>query len=530
MSSQLRVGVFAVCTVLAIFVVWYVLSNYALRRHAYVIGVHFRNVAGLAIGSSVQLSGVDIGIVQDIKLLPDQTVDVIATINGNHTVYRQSAFTVTTTLTGQSTLAITPPRDLATATPLPHQVLPEDQQPEGTLPPSLTDLANEGQQRLHDLDKTLAVVNQELPVIARRFNGVVTHTDDLVVHADASLALVQGQLSATVGQVNGLLSATQGVLTESGRNVNQLTGSMRGLVVNNQERISRLIENLASTADSLNKTMASVSSLAGDPTVRTNLVQTTTNIKDSSEKLKEIANDIHSLTGDPQVQSQLRGAVQDLSSVIAKADDLLGTFSSAQAHGPTQGATSRPGPPGSASPAPEGSAGPQPQQPGQPQSGPTGSPKPDRRLNSALAGLLGHGAGRGSPWAQAQLRETWNTQGGGGPASDLNLVILPRLGTHVSLGANDIGYNTTYNALLETTASPRLQYGVGVLYSNVGAKTLYKFNGPLALDARLYDPRHPKLDLYGDFRLTQRLQLFYGERSLIGPANKTPAFGFQLDY
>ncbi len=520
-------------TVFAIFVVWYVLSNYALRRHAYVIGVHFRNVAGLQVGSSVQLSGVDIGIVQDIKLLPDQSVDVVATINGNHTVYRESAFTVTTTLTGQSTLAITPPRNIATATPLPHEVLPEDQQPVGTLPPSITDLATEGQKRLQELDKTLVVVNQELPMIARRFNGVVTHTDDLVLHADASLALVQGQLSATVGQVNGLLASTQGVLTESGRNVNQLTGSMRGLVVNNQERISRLIENLASTADSLNKTMASVSSLAGDPTVRTNLVQTTTNIKDSSEKLKEIANDIHSLTGDPQVQSQLRGAVQDLSSVIAKADDLLGTFSGAQAHGPTQGVTpkpQRPGSPGSASPAPEGSAGPEPQQPGQPSSGPTGSPKPDRRLNSALQSLFGHGAGRGSALAQAQLRETWNTRGGGGPASDLNLVILPRLGTHVSVGANDLGYKTTYNALLETTASPRLQYGVGILYSNVGAKTFYKFNGPLALDARLYDPKHPTLDLYGDYRLTQRLELFYGERSLIGPPTKMPAFGFQLDY
>jgi len=44
-------------------------------------------------------------------------------------------------------------------------------------------------------------------------------------------------------------------------NVNQLTGTMRALVVDNQGRISKLIDNLAATANNLNKTMQTISQI-----------------------------------------------------------------------------------------------------------------------------------------------------------------------------------------------------------------------------------------------------------------------------
>jgi hypothetical protein len=259
--------------------------------------------------------------------------------------------------------------------------------------------------------------------------------------------------------------------------------------------------------------MQTISQITADPSVKANLIQTTANIKDSSEKLKEIAADIESLTGDPQVQGRLRGAVYDLSSAIAKANDVLGGFSGAQAH--------------EEPPAPRGSVPPHPvptnpgTSPGalvpNPGTGIAGNVAPEHRRGFSFSNLT-----------ELQVRETWGTHGGG-PNSDLNLVVLPRAPTHLTAGANDLGYHTTYNFLIDTAVSPRLQYSLGVIYSNLGMKTVYRPLGPVGLDARLYDPRHPKLDLYGDVRLTRRLQLFYGERSLFG-ANKLPSFGFQVNY
>jgi ABC-type transporter Mla subunit MlaD len=71
MTTAFKVGVFAVFGVVAIFVVWAVLGNFSLRRNSYEVAIHFRNVVGLQTGSSVQIAGVDIGVVDSIKLLPD---------------------------------------------------------------------------------------------------------------------------------------------------------------------------------------------------------------------------------------------------------------------------------------------------------------------------------------------------------------------------------------------------------------------------------------------------------------------------
>ncbi|MDQ6780502.1 MAG: MlaD family protein [Candidatus Eremiobacteraeota bacterium] len=513
MSTQFRVGIFAVVTVIALFVAWYVLSNFSLRRNAYQTAFHFRNVSGLQEGATVQLSGVVIGEVDHIQLLDDQTVEVFCTIAGDKTLYRGSRILVTTSLTGQSTLAIIPPVNLAAAQPLPKGVLPLDQQPQGTLPPSITDLAAEGQSQLKQLDKTLTIVNQELPLIASKFNGVASHTDALILHADSTLRALSLQLSDTVTNVDSLIASTQSILAQSGRNVNDLTGTMRSLVVNNQQRIGQLIANLADTANNLNKTMKTVSQITADPSVKANLIQTTANIKDSSAKLKQIATDIQSLTGDPNVQGKLRGAVTDLSSTIAKANDILGGFSSAQAH---EEPAARPG----SVPQPQGSA--QPLTPGQPQQHSVND------LHRLVLRSPGNRPSLVSNLFETQVRETWGTHGGGAN-SDLNVVLLPRLSSHLSVGANDLGYKATYNFLVHKVASPRLEYSGGVLYSFLGGKLVYRPTNIFGVDARLYDPRHPKLDLYGDLRLTQRLELFYGERSLLG-TSKTPAFGFQINY
>ncbi|MBC5823977.1 MAG: MCE family protein [Candidatus Eremiobacteraeota bacterium] len=507
MSQQVKVGLFALTTIVGVFAAYFVLTNYRLNHGGYTIAVHFKDVGGLQAGSSVQLSGVIVGTVAEVRLLPDQTVDVLCTIQPGAIVYRGSSFLVATTLTGQATLVITPPRPLAGAAPLAAGILAENEQPEGYLPPSITDLATQGQTQLKELSKTVAVVNQELPQLARQFNAIASHTDTLIGHSDAALQSLASEFATTIGQVNADLALTQSVISVNGRNVSQLTGNVNSLVSANGEKVTRLVISLSDTATSLNKTMTGLSAIAQDPLLKTNVLQTTTNVKDASAKLKQIAGDIQGLTGDPQVQTQLRGAVFDLSSVIAKANDILGAYSSAQARG-----ASGPSP-----------ASPVPGQAGSPQPGSTSS-----AARSVLA-LPGKAAFSRSNLAQAQIRETY-TGRGGGPASDLNIVVLPHLGTHFTVGANDLGYRTTYNFLVNSIRSPRLEVAGGVLYSALGGRALYRFRGPVEADVRLYDPKHPKLDLYGDVRLTDRLQLFYGERGFLNPAQKTPAFGIQASY
>jgi ABC-type transporter Mla subunit MlaD len=492
MNTQVRVGIFTVLAIVGIFVTYYFITNFSLRHTGYDIGIHFHDVGGLQEGSSVMLSGVQVGEVTTVELLPDQTVEVICTINPGNAVERDSLFMVSITFTGETTLNITPPHVRIADRILPQYPLPEDEQPWGRLPPTLTDLVTAGQLQLRNLDKSLAVVNKQLPRMMEKFTAVADDSDRLINHTDLALSGLGGELNATVG----LLDTT---VQTSGHNLNELSGNINGLVVDNRGRLTALIDNLALTSANLNKTMAGVASIAQDPDLHESLVGTAANMEEATAKLKAIATDIESITGDPKAQSELRGAVANLSAASAKADDILGRFSSA---GPAtaSAAGSVPG-----SPAPQSGG----QRPG---------------------GMAARGGLFTAPLVEAQVRETWGNRGGG-PDSDLNLVFLPSGGTHLAVGANDLGYHTTYNFLLLKRPSPDLEYGGGVLYSNLGLAALFRpFGGPFGVDARLYDPKHPTLDLYGNLRLAQRLQLFYGERSIWGTAAKLPSFGLQVDY
>jgi hypothetical protein len=336
----------------------------------------------------------------------------------------------------------------------------------------------------------MVVVNQELPKLARKFGLAADHTDALIVHADASLKQLTAQLTTTVAELQSTVATT-------GRNFNQLSGNLNGLVSENRGRLADLVRDLAKTADNLNKTMEGVASIARDPVLHSSLVGTAQNVQDATAKLKAIATDIQSITGDPKTQADLKGTIANLDAATAKANDILGGFSSASAT--------------NASPAPHSS-----QPPGYP------APVPPQ---SSRRGFFSQ------PVAQAQVRETWSNRGGG-PASDLNVVLLPGAATHLSFGANDLGYSTTYSFLIDKgSTSTNFQIGAGVLYSKLGLATLFRpFGGPLGIDMRAYDPKHPTLDLYGDLRLAERLQLFYGERSIWGTGARTPSFGIQVNY
>ncbi len=508
MSTAFKVGVFALATVIAVFIVWAVLGNYSLRHNSYQIGIHFTNVAGLQVGSSVQLAGVDIGIVDDIKLLSDQTALVICTVNGDNVIYRESVFTVATTLTGSSTLTIFPPTNLASAHPLPRHILPESEQPVGTVPPTIADLVSEGEKRMRDLDKTLAIVNAELPGIVNRFNGVAEHTDLLIVHADKNFTNLGAELNNTIASVDTVVNNMNQLVAVNGRNISDMTTTMRALVVNNSGRLNSLIASLASSSENLDKTMASVESLATNPTVKNNLVETTNNLRESSEKLKAIANDIESITGDPKTQAQLKDTVANLDDAIAKANAILGNYSTAQGAPQTQpsGGTVQPG--SSASPSPGTHAG----------------------APATTAFHTGSGSKPSFDLVEARARIYWN-QTPAGALSDLDITLLPRFKNFVTFGVDNMGSTTTYDFLLGQHGSPNLTYSFGVLRSQLGLQTNWHGLGPFGAWLNVYNTKQPQLDLYGDLRLAKRLQLFYGEKSLMGPAaNRTPQYGIQFGY
>ena len=115
-----------------------------------------------------------------------------------------------------------------------------------------------------------------------------------------------------------------------------------------------------------------------------------------------------------------------------------------------------------------------------------------------------------------------------GPLGDINMVLLPHGGTSIMVGANAIGTNTTWNALLEKNAND-FHFGAGVLYSQIGVLGQYAPVHGLGFETRIYDLTYPMIDLYGNLHLAPGAELFFGQRD-VTHASRRNTFGLQYQF
>ncbi|HEV3152829.1 MAG TPA: MlaD family protein, partial [Candidatus Baltobacteraceae bacterium] len=73
MSRQAQLGLFAVIALAMLFGIFYVITDFGTRHSGYRIGVHFSTASGLPTGAQVFFSGVTVGTVDQVQLLPDNT-------------------------------------------------------------------------------------------------------------------------------------------------------------------------------------------------------------------------------------------------------------------------------------------------------------------------------------------------------------------------------------------------------------------------------------------------------------------------
>src|SRR5271157_5947737 len=109
MSRQAQVGSFAILALLLLFGMFFIITDFATRHTGYRVGIHFNSAAGLRSGALIYFSGVTVGTVDSIVLLPDNTVDVVLAVNRDVDIPRDSKFLIQAPLTGDPSLVIVPP-------------------------------------------------------------------------------------------------------------------------------------------------------------------------------------------------------------------------------------------------------------------------------------------------------------------------------------------------------------------------------------------------------------------------------------
>ena len=318
MSKQAQVGLFTILGVIAVFAVFFVLADLGTRTEGYKIGVHFRAASGLRNGAVVFLSGVPIGAVDQISLLPDYSTEVVLAIKPHYDIPENSRFLIQAPITGEPTVLIEPPlnvsRDVAT---LPREVLPIDQQPRGTNPTSFADLLEQGQGEIRRLDDLLAQFQKAEPQLLSEAESTLHNANELTSNANASLTRVSGKIDA-------LTDSLQRNLTVASTNVVDLTGSLNSVVQRDSGEVDALLSQLTRTSKSFGETVDSLHDVATNPKVKENLINTTRDFAATAKAFAELTNDLRNVTGNPQTQAQLRDTVAQLDATSQKVDSLVG--------------------------------------------------------------------------------------------------------------------------------------------------------------------------------------------------------------
>jgi len=524
MNRQAIVGLFTIVGLIALFAVFLVIRNVGTGGR-YNIGVHFKSAAGLHRGALVYESGVNVGIVTETRLLPeDFTVEVILGINNNVDIPRDARFLIAAPLTGDATVEILPPvravraAGVVGAAPepaaialLPREVLPLEQQPQGVNPASLNDLLEQGQGEVHRLDQMLSQLEQREPKLLDSLQSTLTAANELTTQGSKRLYKLADELD-------------------------RLTGSLQTALDTGTPQVDHLLTQLNTMAASLNVTVDQVQSLATNPQVKANLIETTRGLAQTATTIGAITNDLHNVTGNPQTQAQLRDTVANVDAATQKLNSLLHQLgATSSVYGVDANAT--PPPPTSQAPSGHGS--------GKPVAvavvvapGPTASDAPvmsigsiRQRISDAAKSLVAFQVRLSElgPYDSAKFTQPLLATPSNGPQADFNLQVLPKGRLSLLGGANGVGTpQTSANFVLEQKFAPNLRLGGGMLYSNLGGLLQYT-PGPLGFEARVYDLRFPTADAYGTFDVGHGLQLFGGERDLTHAGRRT-AFGLQLQF
>jgi phospholipid/cholesterol/gamma-HCH transport system substrate-binding protein len=515
MTKQAQVGAFTLVALLLLFGVFYLITDFGTRHTGYRIGVHFQSAAGLTTGAQVYFSGVDAGSVDQVQLLPDNTVDVILAMKNDIDVPAASKFLIQAPLTGNPALVIIPPRQPPPIALLPREVLPIAQQPRGTNGVSIGDLLAEGQGEIKRLNSLMALIEARTPKLLNTLQSTLDNANALTISTRSQLAAIGNTL--------------QGSLGAASQNIVELSATLNGAATTDSKKVGVLLDQFNSTAVALNKSMTALESLASDPRLKQNVLSTTQNIAETTATLAALTKDLRTVTGDPQTQAQMRSTIANLDAVMQKANSLLGQLGgTSSVYGVDQNATPAPLTVPSTSPFPP-----------YPGAVPTTQPEhtgvsPQMRANvqGKLASLA-----RNLVAIQVRLSGLSPQHNPGlnpvmtssqGPLGDINLLLLPHSTTNLMLGANSIGNNTTWNALLQQKKGD-FEYGGGVLYSQIGLRGAYAPVHGFGLETRIYDLTYPMIDLYGNLHIAPGAELFFGQRD-VTHASRRNTFGVQYQF
>ena len=335
MNKRSVLGLFTIVALAALFGVYVILSDFLTKSGGYRMGIHFPSAATITTGALVYESGVVVGSVDSITLLPDYSTEVVVALKSKTDVPSNARFLIVQPLQGDPTLRIllrplVGQGAFVPAAPFPHQVLPIDRQPLGQSTLSLPEFLAEGQNQFARIDDLLAQFQGRAPQLLSSLQRTLDNSNNLTRDADRSLLQLSNAANGSLVTLNAssrlLTTQLSQSLTIASANLIDVTERLDASTKSGQPHLERVLAQLDSASAQLSQSMDALHGIAADPALHDNVISTTRSIAATTATFAALLQDFRKVTGDDRTQAQLRDVVAHIDAASQKADSLLGSL------------------------------------------------------------------------------------------------------------------------------------------------------------------------------------------------------------
>lgn len=316
MSRPARLGLIALVCIIVISLGTYLGVKMVRGTGGYHMGVHFRTAAGIAPGAQVYFSGVNIGTVSKVQILPDTTVDVILTIFQATDIPKNARFSVQSSFTGSPTITITVPQQhiaanhLPSPVPrsdlLPKRILPIAEQPVGSTPLTIEDVMAEGRALTDRADRALARARPYGPRLLRHLQNARTNGAATTQEMRTALPAIVASLQSTITRAKANAASAQSALRER-----------------DQPRLTAVAAAFQRSSRDMKQAASELTSVKNDPRARANIRAATANLRDVTSSMAGLTRDMEIMTKNPQTKAELRDAGERFRDVMAHLKSLI---------------------------------------------------------------------------------------------------------------------------------------------------------------------------------------------------------------
>ena len=324
MQAAWKVGLLVVVFVGLLVATYAVLEKSFFAKPTDDYYVVFDNAGGLEPGARVLFAGVQIGAVTKVELITAGQAQATIAVEKNYQIPVGSRAVLPTSFIsiGDRQVEIMPPPNAEKVAML----KPGDKIP-GSLASPLANLIPNSEKTVEELNKTLVAFRELVqdPELKKSLTSLMGSSEKTAASFGGLADRMDALLARNTDQFETMLATTATSL----ENLQAVSYQVRKLVESGdiQDRTVKLLDNLNAAVESGQKLVAEMSSLAGDPEMRSNMKETLANVKTMSESGTRIASNAETITQNGvTVSDEAVKLARKANELAEKVDSLIETF------------------------------------------------------------------------------------------------------------------------------------------------------------------------------------------------------------